>query len=333
MASQLKHLKSRWKALWNPDMYHGWGKSKNYFEGWYFKIVDPNEQYVFAIIPGISKGTEENRQHAFIQLFDGKNCKATYHEFPMTAFQASPDKFALKLADNYFSAKKVQLNLPNLQGELHFKNPYPWPKMLGAPGIMGWYSFVPFMECYHGVVSMNHLLAGHLKINQQNVRFTGGKGYIEKDWGRSFPSCWIWMQSNHFDTDYPVSLIASVANIPWIGTHFIGYIVGFLVHQKLYRFATYTGAMMKAQLEDEKVLLTFKDRKNRLVITAHQAKGSDLLSPISGDMKAKVNESIQATIEVELYEKEQLIFKGMGRNGGLEVAGEVAQLLTTQWRR
>ena len=66
----MSNFKKRWKALWNPDMYHGWGKEKNYFEGWYFKIVDPTEQYAFAFIPGISIGQEN--QHAFIQVLDGK---------------------------------------------------------------------------------------------------------------------------------------------------------------------------------------------------------------------------------------------------------------------
>ena len=30
-------------------------------------------------------------------------------------------------------------------------------------GIMGWYRFVPFMQCYHGVVSLNHKLNGTFK--------------------------------------------------------------------------------------------------------------------------------------------------------------------------
>lgn len=32
------------KTLQNPEMYQGWRKSKNYFEGWYFKLIDATEQ-------------------------------------------------------------------------------------------------------------------------------------------------------------------------------------------------------------------------------------------------------------------------------------------------
>ena len=322
----------RWRALWNPNMYHGWGKERSYFEGWYFKIVDPSENYAFAIIPGISKD-KVGKQHAFIQVLDGKACTASYHEYDAAQFKASVTDFQIQLEEQQFSGTAISLNLKELKGQLRFINPYPWPKMLGAPGIMGWYSFVPFMECYHGVVSMHHQLKGKLEVYGKVVDFTGGLGYTEKDWGTSFPNAWIWMQSNHFDNNQQVSLMASVANIPWLSSHFIGYIVGFLIEGKLYKFATYTGAMMRAILLDHQVHLSFKDRTYRLEIIAHKGPGGELVSPLSGKMTGKVNESMQARLEVQLYQKEQLIFEGSGKNAGLEVAGVAETLLTKQWRR
>ena len=329
----MPHFLNRWRALWNPNRYHGWGRQRNYFEGWYFKFVDPTEQYAFAAIPGISMGSD-GKQHAFIQVLDGKLCRASYYEFPVSEFVPQAHRFELNVGENGFSEQHLSFHLPELKGVLKLDSLRPWPKMLGAPGIMGWYSFMPFMECYHGVVSLNHQLEGQLEIYGQPVDFTGGKGYIEKDWGESFPSSWIWTQTNHFDAGQPVSLMASVANIPWIGSHFIGYIVGFLLGEKLYRFATYTGAKMRASLGEKEVFLSFKDRKNRLEIIAHKIGGTgELVSPISGDMIGKVNESLQATVEVKLFEGDSLLFEGTGRNAGLEVAGPVEELLTTEWRR
>ncbi|MBK6901629.1 MAG: hypothetical protein IPH04_02115 [Saprospirales bacterium] len=322
----------RWRALWNPDMYHGWGRESKFFEGWYIKLADPTEQYVFAVIPGISKGFD-GYHHSFIQVMDGKRCVAHYHDFPVDAFQASDRKFEVKLAGNHFSADRLALELPELRGEIRFSDPYPWPSMLGAPGIMGWYSFVPLMECYHGVVSMHHSLEGSLEVHGQKVDFTGGKGYMEKDWGRSFPGAWIWTQSNHFAEGQRVSLMASVAVIPWLGTSFIGYIVGFLLGDKLYRFATYTGAEMKASIVGREIRLAFRDKNNRLEIDAHMAGTAELVAPISGNMTGKVNESMQSTVSVRLFEKNSLIFEGTGRNAGLEVAGLVERLLTEKWRR
>ena len=328
----MQHLLQRWRSIWNPNMYHGWGKRKRYFEGWYFKLVDPAETHVLAVIPGISIGAEGQR-HAFIQLLDGKQCQTRYLRFPAIDFRPSGRRFELHLGDNYFAADRLRLALPEVSGTLHFQRPFPWPKMLGAPGIMGWYSFVPFMECYHGVVSMHHELEGDLHIGGRTVAFTGGRGYAEKDWGRSFPSSWIWMQSNHFEGETAVSLMTSVARIPWLNGHFIGYIVGLLLDGRLFRFATYTGARMKAAIEHDEVRLQFRDRRYRLAITARPGAGGDLLSPLSGEMTGKVNESMQGTIRVELFEGDALRFAGTGRNAGLEVAGPAEELLTADWRR
>ena len=328
----MKNYLLRFRATWQPDMYHGWGQEKSYFEGWYFKIVDPKEQHVFAVIPGISKDAQ-GKHHAFIQVLDGKQCKATYHYFDAHDFKPNEKNFQIQLGDNSFSVNKLTLNLPELKGSLSIQKPSPWPKMLGAPGIMGWYSFMPFMECYHGVVSLHHTLKGSMEVYGKRTDFTNGIGYIEKDWGTSFPRSWIWMQSNHFGEDEKICLMASVAHIPWLGSYFIGYIVGFLWEGKLYRFATYTGAKMKAGLNEKEVHLSFKDKRYRLEIIGQQAPGAKLVSPITGQMTGKVNESMQGVLHVRFFAKEKLVFEGSGRNAGLEIAGEVLELLTDDWRR
>ena len=49
---------------------------------------------------------------------------------------------------------------------------------------------------------------GQLTLNNSKLNFDGGKGYIEKDWGRNFPKNWIWAQSNHFqESELSLSLI------------------------------------------------------------------------------------------------------------------------------
>lgn len=323
----MSNLTKRWKATWNPERYHGWGQ-KSYFEGWYYKIVDKSEEHAFAIIPGISIDQEGNGK-AFIQLMDGKKLQAFYFDFDAKQFNPNPKKFEVRLGTNFFSSEKVILDLPNLKGELQIDNITPWPKSLGAPGIMGWYSFVPFMQCYHGVVSLDHSLSGNLTYDDEDISFDDGIGYIEKDWGTSFPKCWIWMQSNHFeDLDLSVSLMASVAHIPWLGNYFIGFLVGLWIDDQLYKFATYTGAKRTTEVIGDEVHLSFKQGKHRLHIVAHKAEGTDLVSPISGEMRGKVNESLKAIINIILLENNVVIYEGSGRNAGLELGGDVDILLT-----
>lgn len=325
MLPGFRNFRCRLRALFHPDMYHGWGKKRNYFEGWYFKIVDATEQYAFAFIPGISFDAG-GRAHAFIQVMDGKKKSAVYHDFPAQAFVPDADFFHLNLDKNQFSASGFSLDLPAVQGNISFRNTTPWPKMLGAPGVMGWFSFVPLMECKHGVVSLFHRLAGGLTVNGDYIDFSGGIGYVEKDWGQSFPAAYIWLQCNHFNTAEPISLMTSVAKIPYAGTYFIGFLVGFYFDNKLYRFATYTGAGRTTRIDGQTVYLTFQSGKNRLEITATQSPGTDLISPLPHGMAGKVNESLEATVELQFYKNGKLVFSDTGRNAGMEIAGSVQEL-------
>jgi hypothetical protein len=321
----------RLRAVWYPDEYHGWGLNRNYFEGWYYKMVSADEQHALAFIPGISMGANGER-HAFVQVMDGVACKSYYYRFPADAFVAADRRFEVKIGPNIFSGSRIRVDLPDFSGEVRFVDPTSWPKMLGAPGIMGWYSFVPFMECFHGVVSLHHSLQGTVqqvgpKGERQHICFDGGKGYGEKDWGRSFPRAYVWMQTNHFDTCERASLMASVAHIPWLSSYFIGFISGFWLDGKLFRFATYTGARRFLSIRNGRVELIFKNPRTELRILARQTAGAALVSPIGGAMTGKIQESLQASAEVALIENGQTIFEGTGRRAGLEVAGDIDLLV------
>jgi len=174
-------LKNKLQALFNAEQYHGWGQTKRYFEGWYYKVLNKAEDKAFAFIPGIAMD-ENGVQQAFIQVLDGKKLTAAYHKYGFNEFQPQAGKFEVSIANSFFQRDKIQLDLPNIKGELTFHNQVPWSSSWYSPNIMGPFSFVPFMQCYHGILSMNHTIEGTLTIDEEPINFTGGKGYMEKDW-------------------------------------------------------------------------------------------------------------------------------------------------------
>ncbi len=194
---------------------------------------------------------------------------------------------------------------------------------------MGPYAFVPFMECYHGIVSMNHTIKGVLVIDRETIDFTNGRGYIEKDWGRSFPSAYTWRQTNHF-SKYGISFKASVAKIPWIQNAFVGFIAGLWIENHLLRFTTYNGTMLnKCAIDTDHVEIVLNHKKYELSIYAHRDNATSLASPILGLMNGRIEESMTSTIEVSLKEKKSnsIIFHDTGRNAGLEVAGNIEEII------
>jgi tocopherol cyclase len=320
-------LTNRLKALFNPEQYHGWGRKKRYFEGWYFKVVNKAEDRAFAFIPGIAMD-ENGEKQSFIQVLDGKKLTAEYHKFDAADFKAEQGKFEIGIAGSRFSSDRIQLNLSGIKGELRFKDKIGWPNKWYSPGIMGPYSFVPFMECYHGILSMDHSIEGMLIINGEDIDFTGGRGYIEKDWGSSFPSAYIWFQTNHFGQP-GISLKASVAKIPWLGSSFTGFIAGLLLNDSLFRFTTYNSShLIKSIAGKEKVELAIENRNYQLEITVRRHSSTELASPIAGFMDGRISESMTDLIEVRLSDKitQKTIFQDTGRNGGVEVAGKVEEI-------
>jgi len=314
--------------LFNPESFQGSGKSHRYFEGWYYKVVNASESEALAIIPGIAIDQAGNRQ-AFIQVLDGKRETALYHRFDFEDFRYEKNLFKISIGNNTFTRDYFELDLPGLAGRLEFSSLVPWPKPWYSPGIMGPYAFVPFMECYHGIVSMDHLVSGSLALNELPVDFSNGRGYTEKDWGRSFPSAYVWMQSNHFSLP-GISVKASVAKIPWIGSSFVGFIAGVWLHDQLIRFTTYNGSSLKKlRIDPLKVQLILENGPYHLSILACRESATSLASPIQGMMEGRIEESMTAILEITLTERKsnKIILQDRGRNSGLEVAGKISEIV------
>jgi hypothetical protein len=322
------------RATLNPACYHGHNRRPPFFEGWYYKLVDASEQYRYAVIPGIFLSDEPDKHHAFVQVMDGVTGRASYHRYPPEAFWAAEGEFDLRIGPNGFAEDHLSLDIESpelvLRGELRLRGIVPWPVTLSSPGIMGWYAWVPTMECYHGVVSLDHEIEGELTINGRQVGFSGGRGYTEKDWGKSFPAAWIWLQTNHFEAP-GTSLTASVAIIPWRRRSFPGFIMGLWHDGVLYRFATYTGARIeKIDITDQLVHWIVRDKQHRLMIEAARSEGSLLQAPTTVDMGRRIAETLGAEVSVALHAFEnggtRLLFRGHGRHAGLEAAGDLARL-------
>lgn len=321
-------INNRLHALWHPECYHGWGRKKRFFEGWYYKLVSENQEHALAIIPGIAMD-ENGEKQAFIQVLDGKNLKATYHKFDVGEFKPTPKKHALKIKMNFFSKEKLMLDLPHLKGEIFFKNLTPWSNSFFSPGIMGPFSFIPFMECYHGILSMDHDIKGILLLDRKKISFEKGKGYMEKDWGHSFPEGYIWMQSNHF-SQKGTSIKASIAKIPLLKSSFIGHIAGILFNGQLIEFTTYNRTKLTTcKVSQKNVQIEMENPMYVLKINAQRERTTSLAAPILGLMSGRIEESLNAKIHIILLDKKtnQTLIDDTGTSAGIEVAGDYKLLL------
>jgi hypothetical protein len=323
-------------SIFKPEVFQGNLSNKQYFEGWYFKHVSKNKEHVYSFIPGISLNPEN--PHAFIQVIDGVTGNTKYIEYPLSSFSFSKNYFKVQVGDSVFTTDSMLLNIDSplikVSGRLGYSGSVKYPASLLSPGIMGWYSFVPYMECKHGVVSVLHRIDGSLIINGEQLDFSGGKGYIEKDWGKSFPESWIWFQSNNF-MNSDASIMMSIAKIPWLGSYFTGFL-GFLYFKgTFYPFSTYHKSKITAlKLADEKLTISFEGKKFKLTVIATLQNSGILLAPKSGKMSRRIKESIDSELEVILTDlKETEIYHDKASRAGLEVIEGIFEIVKIKDKR
>lgn len=308
--------------FFNPIIFQGNLRKKNYFEGWYFKIVDASSENIYAFIPGIFLEKNGKDSHAFIQIINGITQETEYLSYDLKDFSYSKKYFYVKILENIFSEEGMIFKGDRIQVKLKFKNHSKWPKSLIGRNAMGIFGLIPFMQCNHGIFSMDYLLEGTMNINGKKIDFTGGRGYSEKDWGYSFPDSWIWIQSNHFEKN-KTSLSISLASVPLLFTNITGFICGFLLEGKQYTFATYNASRItKLEVNENIVEINFLRKNLLLEVVLEKEGGGILASPDGNNMGGRISESLTSKVNVKLYKNSELIFQGKGENCGSEIEGK-----------
>lgn len=314
-----------------PILFQGDLNKNPYFEGWYFKQVTADEREMICFIPGIS--LNENDRHCFVQTFfiskDKQNqshVKTDYFRYSIDQFIARDTPFQIQVGPNIFSKEGASLYLNNEQtkitGSFTFGELLPIEKSLYQPSIMGPLSYLSFLECYHGIVSMNHSIKGSVKVNRHPVDLNNGKGYIEKDWGTSFPKKYMWLQCNHFE-DAQTSLFFSVADVPFKKITLEGFICNLIVHDREYRFATYKRSQLNIkEVSTERVKLTVANKNVELTIEAHPAQFGELTAPHEGTMSHQIKEGVSDFFLITLKDyRHNFFYSSAGKMGGIEIVG------------
>lgn len=203
--------------------------------------------------------------------------------------------------------------------KLYYSNHISIEKNTLNPNIMGPFSFIPFMECNHAILSMKHNISGFLTINDKNYDFNNGIGYIEKDCGSSFPTSYLWAQANNFEKQ-DASFFLSVATIPFSLFSFTGFICSFILDSKEYRFATYNGSkIVQYKKSKNNFNIKLKNKDYTLHIYSDNQNSFSLKAPRCGCMEKEIFESIDSNIYVCLSQNREILFEGISKNAGLEI--------------
>ena len=207
----------------------------------------------------------------------------------------------------HISKKGLHIDYPEVKGNIYYGKFL----KLRTP-IMGPFHYLP-MQCSHEVISMKHTLMGSLLVKDRLYDFNGGTGYIEGDYGRSFPEEYLWLTCNDFKED--LSIMLSIAHIPFLGMHFTGCICAITYKGKEYRLATYKGVKVLV-LSEKRIVL--KQGNYQLTIRLVPAHALPLRSPKKGHMIGTIKESNSTQASFRFSRRGSPIFQTGSKNCSYE---------------
>lgn len=286
---------------------------KEYFEGWYLK--HQKGEKTVAFIPAFHID-EAGRWSASIQIITEKGS----YQIPYQARTCvvAKKRFGVKIGPNIFSDRGILLNIVSdkisVKGRIHYDS---FTSL--KSDIMGPFRHVPMMECSHGVLSLYHKLRGSLVINGEKIDFTGGRGYIETDRGRSFPEAYRWAQCSWGYMD-PGVMMVSAARIPLLGKTFTGCIAVIWHQGQEYRLATYQGAKVKECSREQLII-----RQGQYWLEVRRVDGEvyQLSAPDRGKMSRVIHESPSCGVEFKFWKGNTLLLKRYCKNAGFESVGQL----------
>ena len=306
----------------NPDLFQGekyLNSNKNYFEGWYFKNTTNKDSIAF--IPGIN--INDVQRNAFVQIIT--NCSSYYITYDINEFKYNIEPFEIQIGKNYFSKERIHVDIEDnkqkvkVYGDIKYSNCKNINTSILNPNIMGPFAYVPFMECNHAILSMKNEINGLLNFNDTKISFNNDIGYIEKDWGYSFPKSYIWCQGNRFQ-NANASFMISIADIPFKFLSFTGIICDLIIDDKEFRFATYNNTkLIKCNIDNNLLDISLKKDNYKLNIKSSYNTGLRLSAPVKGKMEKDVFENIDSIITIVLEKNNETIFGDTSTKCGIEI--------------
>lgn len=213
--------------------YHWDGTSERFFEGWYYRVTLPEIAQTFAFMYSIDDPIGAKPHSGGAAQILGPDDEYLYRIFPdvkgfwgaknylglghwgktdleISAQLLPTDKFNSQVKEGYQAT--ATLNQGNIQDPVT-KNYCRWSYKIepvygwGSPKVSqqstaGWLSSFQIFEPGWQILMAHGLATGSIDWNGKIYEFTNAPAYGEKNWGRSFPKKWFWLNCNSF-TDQP----------------------------------------------------------------------------------------------------------------------------------
>ncbi len=330
--------------------YHWNGRDTGFFEGWYFRVTLPKLRESVAFMYSIEDPSGKNIHSGGAVQMLGIGEVYLSARFPNShQFWADRDNLGL----GHWGSPKLDLS-PQLlsvpefdrqirqgyqvtatlhQGALpeldcrwcyHTVPIYGW----GQPqqpqqATAGWLSFIPILEPGWQILMAHGLATGWIECRGERYEFSRAPAYSEKNWGRSFPEKWFWINCNSFDDTVGLAITAGggrrkilwqTEEVAMIGIHY---------RDRFYEFVPWN-SQVYWQIQpwgEWRMQATNRDFKIELMGTTDLA-GTMVSTPTERGMVMCCRDTLKGRLAIELStRKGDRIISAISNNAGLEVGG------------
>lgn len=198
-----------------PSSLQGGFDRKKYFEGWFHKIYSAKYKASIILIYGYTTGNSA-KKFGFIQVHI-PNQKVLIMYFDKNEVFCDPNQHIVRMGEHILTTNKIDIKTQEIDIQLHLTDNQSIHTFKNS---MGYSYVIPNLPCYHAILNKSHFVSG--EINTKNTSFVMNQdmGYLEKNWGTSFPENYIWLHAVD-PNNVEVNLLFSQAEIKWMGSTFL----------------------------------------------------------------------------------------------------------------
>ncbi len=338
--------------------YHGNTITQRFFEGWYYRVTLPELGQTIAFMYSIDDPVGGKPQSGGAAQVLGPDDGYYWRTFPDVAgFWADSHRLALghwgksKISGKPRYLDPVEFNEKVIEGyqatatlnQGQFFDPktgywtrwcyeitpvYGWGDRLGnQQSTAGWLSSLQIFEPGWQILMAHGWATGWIEWEGKRYEFTKAPAYGEKNWGRSFPSKWFWLNCNSFINEPDLALTAGggrrgilwwMESVAMIGIHYQGKFYEFVPwnSQVNWEISPWGRWHMTAQNHDYRVELT----------GTTNLPGTLLRAPTEQGLQFCCRDTMQGDLNLELQkignnQPQQTIIKATSNLCGLEVGG------------
>ena len=331
------------------DGYHWNGRDRNFFEGWYFRVTLPKIRESFAFMYSMEDPSGTSAHHGGAVQILGIDEQHLAYTFPDPHhFWASKHRLALGHWDRTKLDLQPQL-LSALEFDTHITQGYQVTATLHQGAlpdrdcrwcyqtipIYGWgqpqqpaqataglLSYLEIFEPGWQILMAHGLATGWIEWQGQRYEFDRAPAYSEKNWGRSFPQQWFWLNCNSFDEiGLAITAGGGKRQVLWL-TEAVA-MVGIHYRGKFYEFVPWN-AQVDWQVQpwgEWRIQATNGDVQVELIGTTDLA-GTMVGTPTEQGLVLGCRDTLKGLLSINLRTRTgEVIVKATSNLAGLEVGG------------